>query len=90
MSEDEQSGRQRGSEERPVPPRDRVAHLGHIEHPAEMYAIMKPVPNRLLVPAEAGEVLKSFASVTESLLGGSGKTVTRLAAANSKLDEVRP
>ncbi|KIF04737.1 hypothetical protein PL81_16985 [Streptomyces sp. RSD-27] len=46
----------------PVPPEDRLSHFGAVEHPAEMYAVMKPVPNSLPEPADTREWLKSFAA----------------------------
>ncbi|MBT2511661.1 hypothetical protein J7I98_38970 [Streptomyces sp. ISL-98] len=43
-----------------VPPQDRLAHLGHVERPAQMYAIMKTVSNTMPVPADADEWMQSF------------------------------
>ncbi|MGC4950943.1 hypothetical protein ACLQ2N_32725 [Streptomyces sp. DT224] len=59
-----------------VPPGDRLAHLGHIEHPTQMYAIMKPVPNTMPVPDDADEWVAAFGRVITGghLPGGDGKT----------------
>ncbi|MFB6505655.1 hypothetical protein ACFC07_21810 [Streptomyces sp. NPDC056099] len=59
-----------------VPPTDRLAHLGHIEHPVEMYAIMKPVSNTMPAPADADEWIAAFGRVVAdgNLPGGDGKT----------------
>ncbi len=67
-------------QEQPVPPGDRLAHLGHIEHPVEMYVIMKPVPNSMPVPADADEWISAFGRVvTDGYLPGSdGKTSTAM------------
>ncbi|WP_433860183.1 hypothetical protein [Streptomyces kronopolitis] len=67
-------------QEQPVPPADRLAHLGHIEHPVEMYAVMKPVPNSLPEPADAEEWVAAFGRVMAdgNLPGGDGKTSTRI------------
>ncbi|WP_329453199.1 hypothetical protein OG894_42125 (plasmid) [Streptomyces sp. NBC_01724] len=63
-------------QDRPVPPGDRLAHLGHVEHPVQTYRIMKPVPNDRPVPADAEEWFASFGRVVvaENLPGGNGKT----------------
>ncbi|MGW1764504.1 hypothetical protein ACWCQL_10545 [Streptomyces sp. NPDC002073] len=47
-------------QEQPVPPGDRLAHLGHIEHPVEMYTVMKPVPNTVPLSAGTDEWIASF------------------------------
>ncbi|MER6230974.1 hypothetical protein ACFUC2_04765 [[Kitasatospora] papulosa] len=66
-------------QEQPVPPGDRLAHLGHIEHPAEPYVIMKQVSNSLPVPDDADEWIAAFGRVIAggNLPGGDGKTSSR-------------
>ncbi|MER6520246.1 hypothetical protein ABT246_25745 [Streptomyces sp. NPDC001553] len=54
-------------QERPVPPGDRLAHLGRVEHPVQTYAVMKPVPNSLPEPADTEKWLKSFAAAAPHL-----------------------
>ncbi|MFI9052419.1 hypothetical protein [Streptomyces sp. NPDC053427] len=72
-------------QERPVPPGDRLAHRGHIEHPAQMYAIMKPVPNTMPPPADADEWIAAFGRVITGghLPGGDGKTDIRTRIADT-------
>ncbi|MGW0757137.1 hypothetical protein ACWD1Y_11715 [Streptomyces sp. NPDC002814] len=66
-------------QEQPVPPGDRLAHLGHIEHPVEMYTVMKPVPNTMPMPDDADEWVAAFGRVIAggNLPGGDGKTSSR-------------
>ncbi|MGW7090065.1 hypothetical protein ACWGH2_42150 [Streptomyces sp. NPDC054871] len=67
-------------QEQPVPPGDRLAHLGHIEHPAEMYTFLQPVGNSLPVPDGIEEWAASFVLDTQRIEpGGDGKTSTRVA-----------
>lgn len=54
----------------PVPwrvaePGEGPTHRGHVEHPVQMYAIMKPVPNSLPEPADAEAWISSFARAAE-------------------------
>ncbi|MFD9248421.1 hypothetical protein [Streptomyces bottropensis] len=59
-----------------VAPAEFVARLGRGEHPAQMYAIMKPVPNTMPVPDDADEWIAAFGRVITGghLPGGDGKT----------------
>lgn len=59
-----------------VPPADRLAHLGHIEKPVELYTIMSPVSNTMPTPDDADEWVAAFGSVIASgnLRGSDGKT----------------
>ncbi|RSS94252.1 hypothetical protein EF903_06860 [Streptomyces sp. WAC05292] len=63
-AEPEQRNGRIARQEQPVLPEDRLGHLGHVEHPEQMYAVMKPVPNSLPEPADIEEWLKSFAADT--------------------------
>ncbi|MEV0487255.1 hypothetical protein AB0I69_42485 [Streptomyces sp. NPDC050508] len=78
-AEPEQRNGRIARQARPVPPGDRLAHLGHIEHPTELYTIMKPVPNTLPAPPDAEEWIASFGQVVAdgNLPGGDGKTSSR-------------
>ncbi|MFD0352919.1 hypothetical protein ACFVHW_04105 [Streptomyces sp. NPDC127110] len=68
-----------------VPPADRLAYLAHTEHPVQMYAIMKPVPNTMPVPDDADEWAAAFGPVITggNLPGGNGKTSTRTTTADT-------
>ncbi|MEV5194761.1 hypothetical protein AB0K86_19930 [Streptomyces clavifer] len=57
-------------QEQPVPPGDRLARIGHIEHHAEPYVIMQTIPNPLPAPDDAVEWAHSFAR------GGADKKIT--------------
>jgi hypothetical protein len=52
-----------------VPPQDRLAQLGHVSQPAQMYAIMKPVSKPVSVPADTNERMRSFTSAMEGDAG---------------------
>lgn len=89
MRESQQSRRANDNKRRLVPPCDRVAHLGRIEHPVEKCAIMEPVPNGPPMSADTEEWPKSFAPVTESPPSGGGKTLSRSAAGDKASSEAR-
>ncbi|MGW7594447.1 hypothetical protein, partial [Streptomyces rubiginosohelvolus] len=57
---------------------DRLAHLGHIEHPVETYTIMRLTPNTMPVPDDADEWVAAFGRVLApgNLPGGDAKTST--------------
>lgn len=63
-----------------VPPAEFVARLRRGEHPAEMYTIMRPVPNTMPVPDDADEWIAAFGRVLApgNLPGGDGKTSTTM------------
>ncbi|MFG2408782.1 hypothetical protein ACGFR8_31450 [Streptomyces brevispora] len=63
-----------------VPPGDRLAHLGHIEHPMELYTHMTPVSNTMPAPADADEWIAAFGRVVAdgNLPGGDGRTGTAM------------
>lgn len=61
-----------------VSPAEFVARLGRGEHPAQVYAIMKLVPNTMPVPDDADEWIAAFSRRVRTagnlLPGGDGKT----------------
>ncbi|WP_330335609.1 hypothetical protein OHS33_38910 (plasmid) [Streptomyces sp. NBC_00536] len=61
-AEPEQRDGRIARQQQPVSPGDRLSHLGHVERPEQVYAIMKPVPNSLPEPADTEQWSASFAA----------------------------